>query len=42
MTTVGITRADLAETAKAHLRDAKILRDNGSYDGAVYLCGYAM
>lgn len=42
MTTIGITRADLAETAKAHLRDAKILRDNGSYNGAVYLCGYAV
>lgn len=42
MTAVGITRTDLAETSKAHLRDAKILRDHGSYDGAVYLCGYAV
>ena len=37
-----ITRADLNKTARAHLRDAGILYKRGSYDGAVYLCGYAV
>ncbi len=37
-----ITRADLTKTARAHLRDAGILYKRGSYDGAVYLCGYAV
>ncbi len=37
-----ITRADLTKTARAHLRDARILNRRGSYDGAVYLCGYAV
>jgi len=37
-----ITRADLEKTARAHLRDAVILNRNRSYDGAVYLCGYAV
>ncbi len=37
-----ITRADLAKTARAHLRDARILHRHGSYDSAVYLCGYAV
>jgi len=37
-----ITRADLTKTARAHLRDAGILYRRGSYDGASYLCGYAV
>ena len=37
-----IARADLEKTARAHLRDAVILSRNRSYDGAVYLCGYAV
>ena len=37
-----ITRADLTKTARAHLRDAGILHRRGSYDGSVYLCGYAV
>ena len=37
-----ITRADLTKTARAHFRDAGILYKRGSYDGAVYLCGYAV
>lgn len=37
-----ITRSDLTKTAWAHLRDAGILYRRGSYDGASYLCGYAM
>ena len=37
-----IMRADLTKTAKAHLRDAGILYRRGSYDGSVYLCGYAV
>lgn len=37
-----IARADLEKTARAHLRDAAILNRNRSYDGAVYLCGYAV
>jgi len=37
-----ITHTDLVKTARAHLRDARILKRNGSYDGAVYLCGYAV
>lgn len=37
-----IARADLEKTARAHLRDAKILQRRGSYDGTVYLYGYAV
>jgi len=37
-----IARADLSKTARAHLRDAIILERSRSYDGAVYLCGYAV
>jgi len=37
-----ITRSDLTKTARAHLRDAGILYRRGSYDGASYLCGYAV
>src|SRR6266542_3130581 len=37
-----ISRADLAQIARARLRDAEILFASGRYDGAVYLCGYAI
>lgn len=37
-----ITRADLAKTAREHLRGARILRRSRAYDSAVYLCGYAV
>lgn len=37
-----ITRSDLTKTARAHLRDAGTLYRRGSYDGASYLCGYAV
>jgi len=33
---------ELEEIAKARLRDAQVLLDAGRYDGAVYLCGYAV
>ena len=36
------TPAELRDTAEAHWENAKILRDAGKYDGAVYLCGYAV
>lgn len=37
-----ISRAELASTARARLADAELLRAAGAYDGAVYLCGYAV
>lgn len=37
-----ITRAELRENARAHLRAARILRRSKAYDSAVYLCGYAV
>lgn len=37
-----ITRADLTQTARSHLSDARLLAGRGRYDGAVYLCGYAI
>lgn len=37
-----ISRAELASTARARLADAELLSDAGHYDGAVYLCGYAV
>lgn len=37
-----VTRSDLTKTARAHLRDAGIRYRRGSYDGASYLCGYAV
>jgi len=33
---------DLDNIAKARLHDAQVLFDAGRYDGAVYLCGYAV
>lgn len=34
--------ADMKRTARSHLADARVLRRGGRYDGAVYLCGYAV
>lgn len=33
---------DLKKIAKARLKDAEILHAKSRYDGAVYLCGYAI
>ena len=37
-----IARTDLARIARARLRDAEVLFSAERYDGAVYLCGYAI
>jgi hypothetical protein len=37
-----ITIKDLRSIAKARLRDAEVLTGAKRYDGAVYLCGYAV
>jgi hypothetical protein len=37
-----ITRAELRKIARARLKDAEILLRAGRYDGAIYLCGYAV
>ncbi len=37
-----ITHGDLQKIAKTRLKDAKVLLDNGCYDGSAYLCGYAV
>ena len=37
-----ISVGDLATIAQARLEDSQVLYDNGRYDGAVYLCGYAV
>ena len=37
-----IAITDLHGTAREYLRAAKLLRNRGSYDIAVYLCGYAV
>jgi hypothetical protein len=37
-----VARTDLLRRARAHLRDAEILVSEQRYDGAVYLCGYAV
>jgi hypothetical protein len=37
-----ITRSELRRIARARLRDAEVLFAGGRYDGAVYLCGYAV
>ncbi|MGH9800997.1 MAG: HEPN domain-containing protein [Blastocatellia bacterium] len=35
-------RADLKKIARGRLQDAEVLNKAGRYDGAVYLCGYAV
>jgi HEPN domain-containing protein len=37
-----IPRTDLRNIARARLRDSEALFDRGRYDGAIYLCGYAI
>ncbi len=37
-----LTPADLRAIAQARLQDAHILLANGRYDGAGYICGYAV
>lgn len=37
-----IPEYDLRKIARARLKDAEILFENRRYDGAVYLCGYAI
>jgi HEPN domain-containing protein len=37
-----IPTQDLSKIAKARLRDAVVLRASRRYDGAIYLCGYAI
>jgi hypothetical protein len=37
-----ILRADLRRIARARLRDAEALYRAGRYDGAAYVCGYAV
>lgn len=37
-----ISPNDLKGIARARLKDSQVLYRNGRYDGAVYLCGYAI
>jgi len=37
-----ITIRELKNISKAHLKDAEVLFQNRRYDGAIYLCGYAV
>ena len=37
-----ISRQDLRRIAKARLEEAEVLLAAGQYDGAVYVCGYAV
>jgi len=37
-----ITVSELRKIAKARLRDSDVLYANRRYDGAIYLCGYAV
>jgi hypothetical protein len=37
-----LTRSDLRRIARTRLRDAEVLFHGRRYDGAVYLCGYAV
>src|SRR5689334_3330126 len=37
-----LTRVELRRIARTRLRDAEVLFDGRRYDGAVYLCGYAI
>jgi len=37
-----ITTAELQRIAEARIEDAEILCRSGRYDGAIYLCGYAV
>ena len=37
-----LTRAELLKIAEARLKDAEVLFNSKRYDGAIYLCGYAV
>ena len=37
-----VTKNELLEISKARLRDSEILFHSDRYDGAIYLCGYAL
>ncbi|MCL1470266.1 HEPN domain-containing protein [Argonema antarcticum] len=37
-----MNRKHLQDIARLRLKEAKVLLDNGHYDGAYYLCGYAI
>jgi HEPN domain-containing protein len=37
-----ISRTDLRRIARARLRDSEVLFEAARYDGAIYLCGYAI
>jgi hypothetical protein len=37
-----LNRDDFKELAQIRLREAKVLLDNGHFDGAYYLCGYVV
>ncbi len=37
-----MTRDDLRELARTRLEDARVLLENGRFDGAYYLCGYVV
>lgn len=37
-----LTRAELLKIAEARLKDAEVLFHSKRYDGAIYLCGYAV
>lgn len=37
-----MNRKDLQELSKLRLKEAKLLIDNNSFDGAYYLCGYSV
>jgi len=37
-----MNRKDLQDLALIRLKEAKALLDKGLYDGAYYLCGYAV
>ena len=37
-----LTRSELEEIAQARIQDGRVLLDSERYDGAIYLCGYAV
>jgi hypothetical protein len=37
-----MTRSDLQQLAELRINEAKLLLDNGYYQGAYYICGYAI
>ena len=42
MTNLKLNRDDFKQLTNIRLKEAKLLLDNGKYDGAYYLCGYAI